>query len=130
MKLVRGDELAYAPARHENPASPGVWRKVLLGRTDLQSGDLQVINWAKLPPGKRFARHYHEDLQEVFILVRGVVRLIVGAFQTEMRPGDAVRIDPGEDHQMWNPGGEDAEFIALGTSASGTGQTVVVEAPQ
>lgn len=36
-----------------------------------------MINWAKLPIGKSFAKHYHEDMEEVFILIEGKAEILV-----------------------------------------------------
>jgi polyhydroxybutyrate depolymerase len=71
MRTIKSASVSFVPAGHENPLSPGVLKKVLLEKTDLQPGCIQMVNWASLGVGKRFARHYHEDMQEIFILVQG-----------------------------------------------------------
>jgi mannose-6-phosphate isomerase-like protein (cupin superfamily) len=127
MKIIRSDDRPYVPAGHENPISPGVWKKVLLQKADLQPGQVQMINWARLPAGNHFAPHYHEDMQEVFIMLGGAVEIQVGEERAQLRPGDTILIDAREIHQMWNPGADAAEYIALGIAGGQDGKTIVVK---
>jgi mannose-6-phosphate isomerase-like protein (cupin superfamily) len=127
MKLIPFAAGAFEPAAHENPLSPGVLKKVLLKKADLQPGRVQMVNWASLAIGKRFARHYHEDMQEVFILVRGEAEITVAAETVRLCRGDAIVIDPREIHQMWNVGSEEVEYLAMGITSEAGGRTVVVE---
>jgi mannose-6-phosphate isomerase-like protein (cupin superfamily) len=126
MKMISFDKLSFVPAGHEDPQSPGVLKKVLFACGDLQSGTVRMANWAKLLPGRSFASHYHEDMQEVFIMVAGAARLVIDGAEVVLAPGDAVRIDPGEVHEMFNDTNEPAEYLAIGV-ANGDGDTVVVE---
>jgi len=130
MKVITFSERAFVPASHENPLSPGVLKKVLLEKADLQRGRVQMVNWARLPAGNRFARHYHEDMQEVFILVRGEVEMTVGDELVTLRRGDSIVIDPHEVHQMWNPGTDDVAYLVFGITSEAGGKTVVVEADE
>jgi len=127
MRTILAADLPFVPAGHENPLSPGAWKRVLFARADLQAGRVQMINWAKLPAGKSFAAHYHEDMQEVFVILQGTTDITVGSATFELRRGDAVLIDPREVHTMHNRGTEDVEYIALGITADTGGRTVVVE---
>ena len=71
MRVIRATELEFVAASHEDPDSPGVLKKVLLQRDDLIAGRVQMVNWALLPVGQSFSPHYHEDMEEVFIVIRG-----------------------------------------------------------
>ncbi len=130
MRIVRTTDRSYVPAGHEDPVAPGVWKKVLFQKHDLRPGTVQMINWAKLPAGNRFAAHYHEDMQEIFIILRGQVRITVGNNTAELGAGDSVLIDPREIHQMENPTQEDAEYLALGIAGTEHGRTVLAPAPE
>ena len=57
MKLVRGSEIEFVGASHEDPKQPGVFKRVLATREQVLPGRVQMINWAKLPQGSRFQRH-------------------------------------------------------------------------
>lgn len=127
MEPIYAADLPLVPASHENPASPGVWKRVLAQKTDLLAGVVQMLNWAVMPRGKGFAPHYHEDMQEVFVILQGTAQITNGRDSFVLHRGDAVRIDPREAHQMENLGEEDVEYIALGISLGAGGRTMVLD---
>jgi mannose-6-phosphate isomerase-like protein (cupin superfamily) len=126
MKLVRGADLSFIPASHEDPKNPGVLKKVLLERKDLVSGHVQMVNWASLPAGKSFASHYHEDMDEIFIVVSGTVRMKVQSEVFELQKGDAVVVEMGEVHTMKNVTNRDVEYIVVGITRDTGGKTINV----
>jgi mannose-6-phosphate isomerase-like protein (cupin superfamily) len=128
MKTILSADRPLVAASHENPLAPGAWKKVLFERADFQAGVVQMVNWARLPVGKGFAAHYHEDLQEIFIIICGVAELTAGPETVVLRRGDAVLIDPREVHQMRTQGDEEVEYLVVGISAGQGGRTVVVSA--
>lgn len=85
-----------------------------------------MVNWARLGAGKHFASHYHEDMQEVFIILQGEAHLQIGTDRVVLRRGDAIRIDPHEVHRMSNPGTDDVEYVVFGVSSGVGGRTVVM----
>jgi mannose-6-phosphate isomerase-like protein (cupin superfamily) len=125
MKIIRFDGLPYIPASHEDPADPGVLKKVLLGKADFMHGAAQMINWAKLPAGKTFRAHYHEDMQEIFIIVKGSARITIDTETGELAAGDTVVIPARAVHVMEALGQEDVEYIALGIASGAGGRTIV-----
>jgi mannose-6-phosphate isomerase-like protein (cupin superfamily) len=126
MKICLAASREFVPASHENPLSPGVWKKVLAVKDDFQAGHVQMINWARLPVGSRFAAHYHEDMQEMFILVQGVAEMVVDSETITLRRGDAVLIEPHEVHSMRNGAGEEVEYVVVGVASGKNGRTIVV----
>lgn len=126
MRIIKGTALEYIPASHEDPKNPEVWKKVLCKKENFSEGKLQMINWAKLPVGKTFKAHYHEDMEEIFIIFNGKTKIYVGSEEAEMEKGDAVLIPPGSVHKMANICGEDVEYVAIGISSEQEGKTVVV----
>jgi mannose-6-phosphate isomerase-like protein (cupin superfamily) len=127
MEIVTASERSFVPAGHEDPNNPGVWKRILYRKEELQPGTVQMVNWARLPAGKSFSAHYHEDMQEIFIIIRGTARIVVDRQSAELRPGDSIRIDAREIHRMWNDGTEDVEYVVLGISSGEGGQTVVIQ---
>ena len=127
MRTIHSADRPFVSAGHEDPQNPGVWKKVLFEKTDLQAGHVQAVNWARLPSGNSFAPHYHEDMQEIFVIVQGTAELTVGDETVTLRPGDAVLIDPREVHQMSNSGAGEVEYLAFGISRDTGGKTVVIE---
>jgi mannose-6-phosphate isomerase-like protein (cupin superfamily) len=128
MHIIRGNDIDYIPASHERPDEPGVLKKVLVQAADLIDGKVQMINWALLPAGKSFQAHYHEDMQEIFILVQGRTQIDIKDESAELNTGDAVFIPVSAVHTMHNPYVEDAAYIAIGITLGRGGKTVVVEA--
>ncbi len=126
MRIILAADRPTVPAGHENPASPGTWKRVLCQRDDLHPGRVQMINWATTPVGRQFAPHYHEDMQEVFIILQGEAELTAGGQTVVLRRGDAVVIDARETHAMRNVGDVPVEYVALGIAGSAGGKTVVV----
>lgn len=118
--------MSFVPASHENPNTPGVLKKVLFYRPDFIEGHVQMVNWALLPVGSSFQNHYHDTMQEVFVLVSGRVRMTVNGETVEMVRGDAVIVEKKEQHTMENLGDSDAEYVVFGISQGETGKTVVV----
>jgi len=126
MKIINSNKIQYQPASHEDPKSPGALKKVLLTKTDLQPGMVQMINWAKIPKGKSFAGHYHEDMQEIFIIISGKVKVVVEGKKKMIGKGDLVLVPANKVHVMKNLSDHDVEYIAIGISEGKDGKTVVV----
>lgn len=127
MKVIQNREIEFIPASHENIADVGVWKKILLKHTDIISGRIQMINWAKLPVGKSFQNHFHEDMCEIFILVNGTAEAIVSSNTVQLGRGDCLVVEKGEEHLMRNLGDADVEYIVIGMTNSGSGKTVTVK---
>ena len=126
MRLIRGSDLPFVPASHENPKNPGVLKRVLATRDDLLAGRVQMLNWARLPAGRSFQLHYHEDMQEVFVIVAGQAQMSVGDETMALGPGDAIIVDPREAHQMEAEPTEDVDYLVFGITLDQGGKTVVV----
>lgn len=124
MKIIKFSSMSFQPASHEDPNDPGVLKKILLKKEDLLPGDIQMINWAYLPIDKAFQSHYHESMDEVFIIVSGKAKIKIGDDEAELERGDAVIIPEGKTHVMTNTCTEPVEYIALGVSHGNNGKTV------
>ncbi len=126
MHIIRGSEIPLVAASHEDPKNPGVLKRVLATRDQLLEGRVQMVNWARLPRGSAFRAHYHEDMQEVFVIVSGRVSMSVEGTSVELAAGDAILVDPREVHTMQNACDSDVEYIVFGVTQDKGGQTVVV----
>jgi mannose-6-phosphate isomerase-like protein (cupin superfamily) len=125
MKIFRLRDLKWIPASHESPQSPAVWKKVFLQRADLLEGQVQMVNWCRMEPGKSFRAHYHEDMEEIFIILKGQAKILVNGEKAEMGEREAVVFLPREVHEMKNAGGEDLEYLAIGISQGKGGKTIL-----
>lgn len=126
MKIIRSNKLRFVPASHEDPKDPGVLKKVLLKKDDIIEGRIRMINWAKLPRGKSFQAHFHEDMEEVFIILKGSAKITIDKKSEIIQEGDTVVIPVRGVHTMENVGDVDVEYIAMGISKGKDGKTVVV----
>jgi mannose-6-phosphate isomerase-like protein (cupin superfamily) len=126
MKIFRLKDMEWIPASHESPQSPSVWKKVLLQKADLLEGHVQMVNWCRMEPGKAFRAHYHEDMEEVFLILKGQAKILVNGKEAGLAEGEAVVIPLREVHEMENVGGEDLEYLAVGISQGKGGETVLV----
>jgi mannose-6-phosphate isomerase-like protein (cupin superfamily) len=126
MKIFRLKDMEWIPASHESPQSPSVWKKVLLQKADLLEGHVQMVNWCRMEPGKAFRAHYHEDMEEVFLILKGQAKILVNGKEAGLAEGEAVVIPLREVHEMENVGGEDLESLAVGISQGKGGETVLV----
>ncbi len=127
MHIVRGSQIEFVPASHEDPTAPGVLKRVLATHANVIKGQIMMVNWALLPVGKAFQAHYHEDMQEVFIVLNGKVQMTVNKIDHALTKGDAIIIDPREVHKMENKCQHDVEYIVFGVSTGEDGKTVNVE---
>ena len=125
MDYIGAESQTFVPASHEDPLQPGVLKRVIATHELFQQGRVQMLNWARLPAGNSFQPHYHEDMQEAFVLISGQVQMVVNQTVCQMKPGDTVLVSPGEIHQIINHGEQDAEYIVFGISAGKNGKTVV-----
>ena len=126
MKIIHGKNLKYLPASHEDPQDPGAFKKILFTRKDITGGKIQMVNWAKLPKGKKFAPHYHEDMEEIFIIIKGIVKIKVGNKVELLKTGDCVLIPARSVHIMENVGEMEAQYIVIGNSTGRGGKTIRV----
>ncbi len=126
MKIIRFRDLSFIPASHENPKNPGAFKKVLAKKDDLVAGRVQMINWAKLPIRKSFEKHYHEDMEEIFIILNGKTEIMVNNENDVLEKGDTVIIPIAAVHQMTNLSNEDVNYIAFGVSTEKGGKTINV----
>ncbi len=125
MRSVKINELSFIPASHENALDPEVWKKVLVSHKDNLAGKIMMVNWSKLPKGRAFRRHYHEDMEEIFILIKGKALMIAGDQQLELLdPGDTLIVPSHVVHTMKNIGARDVYYIVIGVARGDSGKTI------
>lgn len=124
MKIIRFKDIDYLPASHEDPQNPGVLKKVLFTHQDLIMGKIMMINWAKLAPNKSFEPHYHEDMMEVFIIIKGKVKMRVGTDEEILTKGDGVIVPIKAVHEMTNLARKSSYYFAMGISLEQGGKTI------
>ena len=118
MKVVRGKGLRLIAAGHEDPLDPGVLKRVLIDSSNALSGNIVMINWAVLSPGRSFRTHRHKDMTEVFIMLNGKADMQVDSNCFEIESQDVVIVSPGEEHLMRNDSSTEVNFLVLGLVAA------------
>lgn len=64
--------------------------------------------------GKSFASHYHEEMDEIFIVVSGMGRIRVGKNKIKLNKGDGILIPKKSAHKMQNIGSNTLIYIVIG----------------
>lgn len=127
MNIIRSSDLQFQPASHEDPKNPSVLKKVLFKNSDLRKGTyVQMVNWALLPKGRSFSSHYHEDMDEIFIIIKGEARIRIGEEEGDLREGDAVLVPAHSVHTMTSSV-QDTEYLVVGLTSGSGGKTVILE---
>jgi mannose-6-phosphate isomerase-like protein (cupin superfamily) len=128
MKIISIPKLPKIPASHEDQRKPGVLKRIVYTYKDfIPGGRIQMINWAILPPKSNFRLHYHEDLEEVFIIIQGQVRLHLEGQTEILDMGDAILILPKSAHKMENISSEEVIYLVIGITKEGKGKTITLE---
>ncbi len=128
MKKFSLENKKFIPASHENTQNPGVLKKIIFTIDDLKiKGTIQMINWAKMKPNKSFAQHYHENMNEIFIIISGKAEIEIDEERTTLKATDTVYIPSQAKHRMRNIGSKDVEYLAIGIIKKAGGKTIVVE---
>ena len=75
-----------------------------------------MVNWAKLGVGKSFRPHYHQDMEEIFVILRGKSHIRIQEEEAELGKEGVVVTPVGRVHEMKNIGEEEVEYIVIGIS--------------
>lgn len=127
-KKIKFKSLKFIPSSHENQLNPAVVKKIIFEKEDIPRNiRIQMINWAKLFKKRSFTAHYHEDMDEIFIILSGKVRITIDDKTDFIQSYDVVYIPMGSKHKMENISSADVNYIAIGLSRNKGGKTVIVE---
>lgn len=125
MKKIFFNSLTFLPASHEDKRNPSVLKKILFTAKDFNpQGKIQMINWAVLRRGKSFVSHYHEDMEEIFIIISGKAKIRVDKEEDVLEKGDAVLVPMKKVHKMKNISNEDVNYLVIGVSLGKGGRTI------
>ena len=85
-------------------------------------GDLLAWELFLAPGGRVPSSHAHPRQEELFTVVDGELRIRAGGRRTILRPGESVRVRPGQVHSFANPGSRTTHVLvetrpALGMQA-------------
>ena len=72
------------------------------------------LAWARVPAGcKNWPLHRHSAQWELYYILEGEGRYFNGENWSAIKPGDAVLSEPGETHQIENPGPADLVYLVI-----------------
>ena len=130
--IVRSlNNIKETPASHEDSQNPGCYKKVIYGFKDFPSGyKIQMINWARIPENKKFSLHYHQDMFEIFIILKGEAQVKINNEHKKVSAGDSGMVSSKANHSMQNIGRGDVEYLVVGASKGKNGKTVILKNDQ
>lgn len=68
----------------------------------LMKGPRLSMGVVALQPGQDFKRHYHEHMEENFLVIEGKLEIYVGDTKFDCEAGDFVHAEPLETHYLVN----------------------------
>ena len=94
----------------------------------LQVDSQMTFGFVQIKPGVKNPRHFHPNCDEVLYLLEGELEHSLGNEHVHLRPGMAIHIPAGVEHDAVNRGAEMARMVVA--YSSGDRQTVMCEAGQ
>jgi quercetin dioxygenase-like cupin family protein len=113
MKRMSLDELPFQGVSH----NPEVGKRVMLDDSaipGLTNFSQAIFSQGQVAPG-----HAHADMYEVFFVRRGTGMILVEGTEYELATGHCMLIEPGEYHEVSNPGAEELELLYFGVRGAG-----------
>jgi quercetin dioxygenase-like cupin family protein len=91
--------------------NPVIHDEVTFIKTAQESGGSSTELDIRLKPGGGNDLHYHLTYSEVFTAIEGDLGVRhTGKETTLLKPGESLRVEPGEIHAFYNPGEHDIRF--------------------
>jgi mannose-6-phosphate isomerase-like protein (cupin superfamily) len=95
-------------------------RDGLVSNVLLQAGDVPdtalTVTWVDMAVGSEQRSHAH-DSEQIYVLVSGRGRMVVGAETADVASGELVQIPPGAPHAITNIGRGRLRYISASTPA-------------
>jgi hypothetical protein len=101
-----------------------------IGTRHLWRPDEFVSGWtfvdhAVLSKGSSLGLHYHDHLDEAFLVLAGRGWMTIGDETVDVGPGDATWHAEGVGHGIYNPFDEDLDFVRLAVAVPGAAYTTI-----
>jgi mannose-6-phosphate isomerase-like protein (cupin superfamily) len=87
----------------------------------------QSLAEATVAPRATTEEHFHRLSEEIYFFTHGSGRVRVGGEERDVEAGDAVVIDPGLRHKLWNTGTEPLRLLCCCAPAYSDEDTVITE---
>ena len=84
-----------------------------LATGNMMYADFDAFEWARLPDGSAVGLHTHARTEELYFIVKGRARLVVGGEEYEVSPGDLMIMSHFGQHSIEPLPGEELEMIVV-----------------
>jgi quercetin dioxygenase-like cupin family protein len=111
VRIVRLDALAAERVVH----NPAIAKRVMLRAGEVPH--LTQFAQARLAPGQVAPGHAHADMWEIFFAAEGEGELEIDGAVHRLPAGTCIAVEPGETHELRNPGEAELVVLYLGVRA-------------
>jgi mannose-6-phosphate isomerase-like protein (cupin superfamily) len=87
----------------------------------------QSLAEARVLPGKSTEEHIHPRTEEIYYVLKGKGKIRIEGEMRDIRQGDAIALQPGKCHKIWNTGKSDLVFLCCCAPAYTHEDTVITE---
>ena len=87
----------------------------------------QSLAEARLPVGASTQEHFHTRAEEIYFITHGTGRMRIEGELRDVKPGDAIAIQPGQKHKLWNTGSETLRLLCCCAPAYEHDDTIITE---
>ena len=87
----------------------------------------QSLAEARLPVGGSTQEHYHGRTEEIYFILAGRGRMRIENELNEVSAGDAIAIQPGKKHKLWNIGEEPLRLLCCCSPSYEHSDTFITE---
>ena len=87
----------------------------------------QSLAEARIPVGASTLEHYHPITEEIYYITAGSGKMRIENETREVNVGDAIAIQPGKKHKIWNTGREVLRLLCCCAPAYEHTDTVITE---
>jgi len=117
MKKINQKDRKWEPAAHEDPKDPGVWKKVIVRRDEVDPlSKLMMVNVCRVPVGKAHKAHAHQTMEEYFYFMEGHGEMKIDNKAVEVGAGDRIICPAKGVHQIRNIGDVELKYICFGVA--------------
>lgn len=107
MKVIEVEKLpGVVPPAHYDLAS----RRISESAAKVKN---MVVGWTRMEPTGRTDPHSHEDIQHIFIVLKGELGVRGNSEEVVLKPGQATIVSPGEVHGNYNRSKGETEYISI-----------------
>lgn len=109
-----------------NPTGEHIY-EMINNEEHIEMGLKYSLEYVEIPKNCSTRHHYHPDAEEVYYILNGRAKVVVNKIEYIVGPGDAVFIEPSEEHQLFTEGKEKLVFVVFCSVARGNDNTIYLD---